>query len=130
MLSLDASGRYTRINHSIPQRDSHFSVPADQVRPWYEAMALFIRLANEQACTFKTCPGDVLVFDNLRMLHGRTGYADTDRNVRHIVGAFLDWDIAYSRWRLLRNASGHAQPHFVASPNYPQNFINLSGSST
>ncbi|KAH8407433.1 hypothetical protein KR222_001183, partial [Zaprionus bogoriensis] len=109
VINLDPAGRYTRINHSIPQRDSHFSVPVEQVRPWYEAMALFIRLANEQACSFKTCPGDVLVFDNLRLVHGRTGYDDTERNVRHIVGAFLDWDIAYSRWRCLRNALGVQQ---------------------
>ncbi|EDW01771.1 gamma-butyrobetaine dioxygenase [Drosophila grimshawi] len=107
VINLDANGRYVRINHSIPQRDSHFSVPADQVRPWYEAMAVFIRLANEQACTFKTAPGDVLTFDNLRMVHGRTGYDDTDHNVRHILGAFVDWDIAYSRWRVLKNALGH-----------------------
>lgn len=84
-------------------------MPVEQVRPWYEAMATFIRLANEQACSFKTCPGDVLVFDNLRMLHGRSGYDDTDRNVRHIVGAFLDWDIVYSRWRVLRHALGRGQ---------------------
>jgi len=70
-------------------------------------MAMFIRLANEQACTFKTTPGDVLTFDNVRMVHGRTGYDDTDRNVRHIVGAFVDWDIAYSRWRVLRRSLGY-----------------------
>ncbi|XP_064543284.1 gamma-butyrobetaine dioxygenase [Drosophila montana] len=107
VINLDAKGRYVRINHSIPQRDSHFTVPPEQVRPWYEAMAMFIRLANEEACTFKTTPGDILTFDNVRMVHGRTGYDDTDHNVRHIVGAFLDWDIAYSRWRVLRNALGH-----------------------
>ncbi|XP_022228597.2 gamma-butyrobetaine dioxygenase [Drosophila obscura] len=104
VINLDAEGRrYVRINHSIPQRDSHFSVPLDQVRPWYEAMALFVRLANEQACSFKTTPGDVLTFNNLRLVHGRTGYDDTDRNVRHLVGAFLDWDIVYSRLRVLRH---------------------------
>ncbi|BFG05304.1 gamma-butyrobetaine dioxygenase [Drosophila madeirensis] len=105
VINLDAEGRYVRINHSIPQRDSHFSVPLERVRPWYEAMALFVRLANEQACSFKTTPGDVLTFNNLRLVHGRTGYDDTDRNVRHIVGAFLDWDIVYSRLRVLRNAT-------------------------
>ncbi|XP_062130914.1 gamma-butyrobetaine dioxygenase [Drosophila sulfurigaster albostrigata] len=109
VINLDANGRYKRINHSIPQRDSHFSVAAGQVRPWYEAMALFIQLANAEACTFKTTPGDVLTFDNLRMVHGRTGYDDTDRNVRHIVGAFVDWDIAFSRWRVLRHAQGYCK---------------------
>eukprot|EP00099_Drosophila_melanogaster_P019551 NP_610868.1 uncharacterized protein Dmel_CG10814 [Drosophila melanogaster] len=104
VINLDAEGRCVRINHSIPQRDSHFSVPVEQVRPWYEAMATFVGLAHEHSCRFKTTPGDVLTFDNLRLVHGRTGYDDTDRNVRHILGAFVDWDIVYSRLRVLRNA--------------------------
>ncbi|XP_017145578.1 gamma-butyrobetaine dioxygenase [Drosophila miranda] len=108
VINLDAEGRYVRINHSIPQRDSHFTVPLEQVRPWYEAMALFVRLAHEQACSFKTTPGDVFTFNNLRLVHGRTGYDDTDRNVRHIVGAFIDWDIVYSRLRVLRNAKSNS----------------------
>ncbi|KAH8402458.1 hypothetical protein KR009_012043 [Drosophila setifemur] len=105
VINLDAEGRYVRINHSIPQRDSHFSVPLEQVRPWYEAMATFLRLAHEHSCSFKTSPGDVLTFNNLRLVHGRTGYDDTDRNVRHILGAFIDWDIVYSRLRVLRKAT-------------------------
>ncbi|XP_068147314.1 gamma-butyrobetaine dioxygenase [Drosophila tropicalis] len=104
VINLDADGRYVRINHSIPQRDSHFNVHPEQVRPWYEAMALFVRLAHEQAYEFKTKPGDVLTFNNLRLVHGRTGYADTEQNVRHIVGGFLDWDIVYSRWRILQRS--------------------------
>jgi len=99
-----------RINHSIPQRDSHFSVPLEQVRPWYEAMATFVGLAHEHSSGFKITPGDVLTFDNLRLVHGRTGYDDTDRNVRHILGAFVDWDIVYSRLRVLRRASSPDAP--------------------
>ncbi|EDW90625.1 gamma-butyrobetaine dioxygenase [Drosophila yakuba] len=114
VINLDAEGRCVRINHSIPQRDSHFSVPVEQVRPWYEAMATFVGLAHEHSCRFKTTPGDVLTFDNLRLVHGRTGYDDTDRNVRHILGAFVDWDIVYSRLRVLRSASATS-----SSPDAP-----------
>ncbi|XP_017051035.1 gamma-butyrobetaine dioxygenase [Drosophila ficusphila] len=110
VINLDAEGRCVRINHSIPQRDSHFSVPLEQVRPWYEAMARFVGMAQEHSCGFKTTPGDVLTFDNLRLVHGRTGYDDTDRNVRHILGAFVDWDIVYSRLRVLRHAASPGGP--------------------
>ena len=72
--------------------------------PWYRANAHFVRLANEQSVRFKTEPGDVLTFNNLRMLHGRTGYDDTENNVRHIVGGFVDWDIIYSKLRVLKKA--------------------------
>lgn len=100
--SLDKNGNYTRINHSIPQRDSHFSIPLEEVIPWYEAYAKFVRLACEDAHAFKTKAGDVLTFNNIRLLHGRTGYDDTEDNVRYIVGAYLDWDIIYSKLRVLK----------------------------
>ncbi|XP_030387176.1 gamma-butyrobetaine dioxygenase [Scaptodrosophila lebanonensis] len=109
VINLDADGNYARINHSVPQRDSHFSIPVQRVQPWYEANALFVRLAQEQAVSFKTTPGDVLTFNNLRMVHGRTGYDDTELNVRHIVGGFVDWDIAYSRLRVLQKQQQQQQ---------------------
>lgn len=101
---MDSEGNYTRIHHSIPQRDSHFSIDADQVHKWYEANALFVRMLYEHCISFKTEPGDVISFNNLRLLHGRTGYDDTEQNVRHIIGGFVDWDIIYSKMRVLKRA--------------------------
>ncbi|XP_067635159.1 gamma-butyrobetaine dioxygenase [Eurosta solidaginis] len=108
VICLDSDGNYTRINHSIPQRDSHFSVPLHAVLPWYQAYAKFVRLARRDAFAFKTKPGDVLTFNNIRLLHGRTGYDDTEHNVRYIVGAYLDWDIIYSRLRVLKTAQAES----------------------
>lgn len=102
---MDKEGNYTRINHSIPQRDSHFSVSLNEVIPWYEAYAKFVGLARQDAYAFKTKPGDVLTFNNIRLLHGREGYDDTEDNVRYIVGAYLDWDIIYSKLRVLKTAA-------------------------
>ncbi|XP_034118526.1 gamma-butyrobetaine dioxygenase [Drosophila albomicans] len=102
VICLDASGEYTRINHSVPQRDSHFNAPLEKVLPWYKAYARFVSMAQKDAHSFKTQPGDVLTFNNLRLLHGRTGYDDSEDNSRYIVGAYLDWDIIYSRLRVLK----------------------------
>ncbi|KAH8276093.1 hypothetical protein KR018_007420 [Drosophila ironensis] len=102
VICLDAQGRYTRINHSVPQRDSHFNVPLSEVQPWYDSYSKFVQLARADAHAFKTRPGDVLTFNNIRLLHGRTGYDDTEQNSRYIVGAYLDWDIIYSRLRVLK----------------------------
>ncbi|XP_053965695.1 gamma-butyrobetaine dioxygenase-like isoform X1 [Anastrepha ludens] len=102
VINLDENGKYARINHSVPRRDSHFSIDVDKVAPWYEANAIFVRMAYEQEVTFKTEPGDVLSFNNLRMLHGRTGYDDSEHNIRHILGFFVDWDIVYSKMRVLK----------------------------
>lgn len=105
MFSLDRDQNYSRINHSIPQRDSHFSVPLDEVIPWYEAYRRFVSLAHKDAYAFKTDPGDVLTFNNLRLLHGREGYDDSEDNVRFIVGAYIDWDIIHSQLRILKQRS-------------------------
>ncbi|KAM7343013.1 gamma-butyrobetaine dioxygenase-like [Cochliomyia hominivorax] len=102
VINVDKDGRYTRINHSVPQRDSQFTIDINKVVPWYRANALFVKMASEQTVNFKTEPGDVITFNNLRMLHGRTGYDDTEKNVRHIVGGFIDWDIIYSKIRVLK----------------------------
>nr|XP_016925230.1 gamma-butyrobetaine dioxygenase [Drosophila suzukii] len=106
VICLDAEGRYTRVNHSVPQRDSQFNVPLEEVLPWYESYARFVRLAIADSHAFKTRPGDVLTFNNIRLLHGRTGYDDSEQNPRYIVGAYLDWDIIYSRLRVLKKRLG------------------------
>ncbi|XP_011176989.1 gamma-butyrobetaine dioxygenase isoform X1 [Zeugodacus cucurbitae] len=101
-ICLDVDGRYHRINENSTKRDSHFTVPLEQVAPWYEAYDKFIELAYAEAVNFKTNPGDVFVFNNLRMLHGRTAYEDSPTNKRHLIGAYVDWDIIYSKIRIIR----------------------------
>lgn len=39
--STDSNGEFLRIDYSQQQRDTHFTVPLDQVIPWYEAHAAF-----------------------------------------------------------------------------------------
>lgn len=102
MRSLNSEGNYYRINHTIPQRDSQFSVEIEDVVPWYEAYSQFVKLAVKDAFKFKMKPGDILTFNNLRLFHGREGYDDNEENVRCIVGAYLDWDIIYSKLRVLK----------------------------
>lgn len=98
---MDHDGKIKRITNSIPQRDSYFTISAEQVEEWYEALFKFIQLSQEEAASFKTKPGDILAFSNLRVLHGRTGYVDQNGNIRNLVGAFIDWDEVYSRLRTL-----------------------------
>ncbi|XP_055644120.1 gamma-butyrobetaine dioxygenase-like [Toxorhynchites rutilus septentrionalis] len=102
VICIGRDGNLERINHSVPQRDSFFNVQLDRVEPWYRAMSRFVQLIHREAVAFKTAPGDILTFSNVRMVHGRTGYTDTDVNTRHIVGAYLDWDEIYSKLRVLK----------------------------
>ena len=99
---MDYEGNLERINHSIPQRDSFFTIPFEDITTWYEALAKFVELIHQEAVEFKTEEGTILCFDNIRLIHGRTVYTDTSDNYRYIVGAYLDWDEIYSKLRVLQ----------------------------
>ena len=49
--------------------------------------------------TFRLSPGDCLVFDNTRLLHARTGFADTGD--RHLQGCYADLDSFASQRKVL-----------------------------
>lgn len=101
VICLDSHGEISRINFSIPQRGSHFPGPLEKVVPWYKAHGLFFELNRRFAAKFKTKAGDILVFNNIRLLHGRNAYEDSGNNVRKLIGAYVDWDEIYSRLRCL-----------------------------
>lgn len=53
---------------------------------------------------FRVIPGDLVTFDNSRLLHGRKSYVSSPDRVRHLEGAYLDWDEVMSRLRILRRS--------------------------
>lgn len=61
---------------------------------WRRAIAHFAELvgAPEQGVTFKLRPGDCVIMDNTRILHGRTAFADGRTGARHLQGAYADRD--------------------------------------
>lgn len=100
----DRFGEIERINFSQPQRDSHFNVPLDKVKPWYEAMDKFTKaiLSSDYCVTYKMKEGEILTFDNIRLVHGRKKYEDSGNSIRHVIGGYLDWDEIWSRIRVLK----------------------------
>lgn len=102
IICLDKHKEIIRINFSIPQRGTYFPESIEKVKPWYEAHSLFFELNKKFAARFKTKAGDILVFDNIRLLHGRNSYEDKTGNVRKLIGAYVDWDEIYSRLRCLK----------------------------
>ena len=45
-------------------------------------------------------PGDLVVFNNRRVLHGRTKF-DPTTGERHLRGSYIDLDAFRDRWRVL-----------------------------
>ena len=52
-------------------------------------------------------PGQMLTFDNRRVLHGRTAF-DPNSGPRHLQGTYLDRDLVLSRLRVLERSGGRA----------------------
>ena len=44
----------------------------------------------------------MICFHNFRVLHGRTGFEVLADGVRHLRNGFLDWDVLYSRRRVVQ----------------------------
>jgi gamma-butyrobetaine dioxygenase len=46
--------------------------------------------------------GDLVMFDNVRLLHGRTSF-NPDEGLRHLQGCYIDIDGPRSIYRVLRS---------------------------
>lgn len=98
------SGAVVRVNNS-QLRNSYLDLPPEQVNPWYAALKLFNQTIDQQSIRNKLNSGEMLVMDNTRLLHGRTGY-NSALGERYMNQAYLDWDGALSRRRVLQEKLG------------------------
>ncbi|XP_069969453.1 gamma-butyrobetaine dioxygenase isoform X2 [Penaeus vannamei] len=108
MISVKANGEIKTVNMSTFGRDSHFGISPKEAIGWYDAYLTFCDLLYrpENHFTFKLVPGEILIMDNLRILHGRTAYEDTVEGERRLEGGFWDWDMMRSRRRGLQKRLG------------------------
>ena len=86
-------------NRSIAPR----CLPADELQAFYKAYRRFALLLREPRfqVRMKLADGDLVVFDNQRTLHGRTGFTSA-RFPRHLQGCYLTRDSVFSRLGILR----------------------------
>ena len=97
-LDYDGKLRHIRFNFGI------FAVqalPAEQQSSLYVAYRKFAEMLQspEFVIRFRLEPGEVLVIDNWRVLHGRGGF-DPSTGKRHLQGTYVDRDELFSRWRV------------------------------
>jgi alpha-ketoglutarate-dependent taurine dioxygenase len=81
-----------------------FDLPPEQVEPYYAAYRRFVGLLESPAyqVRFKLEPGDLFMVDNLRVLHGRTGFSAAGQ--RHLQGCYADRDSLRSRLAVLNRS--------------------------
>jgi gamma-butyrobetaine dioxygenase len=101
-IELDVDGRVRAI-HFSPRLDFVPLLPPDALTAYYRARRLFDHLlrASEFEVRFLLASGDLCMFDNCRLLHGRTGF-DPAEGLRHLEGCYIDIDGPRSLHRVLR----------------------------
>jgi gamma-butyrobetaine dioxygenase len=74
----------------------------------YESLRVFATMARDPRfqLVYPFKPGDLVGFDNRRILHGRDAFESAGS--RHLRGCYADHDDFYSRLRVLRRSHVHA----------------------
>lgn len=104
VIDVNEAGTVTRINLNNATRDSVLDLPLDQVQPFYRALRSLEDMMNrpENMVTLRMEPGDIMTFDNWRLLHARGAFVSRPERPRYLEGCYLDWDEVMSRLRILR----------------------------
>ena len=110
LIEVDATGRLQAI-HFSPRLDFVPLGPPQVLTRYYKARRALDHLLRspEFEIRFKLDTGELLIMDNQRLLHGRTGF-DPGEGLRHLQGCYIDIDGPRSLYRVLRRrlSSGEA----------------------
>lgn len=109
-IELDVTGALKAI-HFSPRLDFVPLFAPDVLDAYFRARRQLDQClrAAEFEIRFLLRPGDLVMFDNCRLLHGRTGF-DPSQGLRHLQGCYIDIDGPRSLWRVLRRRLGSETP--------------------
>ena len=102
LIACDPDGRFAAIHYS-PRLDFVPLLPPDELTAFYRARRMLDRMLRSDRFVlgFRLDDGDLVMFDNRRLLHGRTGF-DPSEGLRHLQGCYIDIDAPRSLYRVLR----------------------------
>jgi len=106
MLELDTQGQFRAIYYN-DRWIAPLPLKGPRLKKFYAAYGQLARLLNEGARSVvcRLQPGDLVLFDNTRVLHGRTTSAS---GARHLQACYVDADGLYSSLAVLsRSRSSH-----------------------
>lgn len=105
MLTLRRDGTLAQIRLST-RLDFPPAVDAETLDLFYRARRRLSQLATDAAyeLTFRLRPGDCLMMDNHRTLHGRAAFAED--GARFLQGCYIDHDGPESKYRVLKKRHG------------------------
>ena len=102
LIELDQQGDYRQIRFNT-RLDYVPPLEKKQLDIYYKARKKISGLYNSKKfrIEFKLMPGDIMMMDNHRLLHGRTAY-DADEGKRFLQGCYIDHDSSEGKLRHLK----------------------------
>ncbi len=102
MIKLDENGKFSQVRFS-PRLDFVPLMETKKLDLYYKARKKISELYNSEKnkIQFKLFPGDLLMMDNYRLLHGRTNY-DTNEGNRFLQGCYIDYDSTEGKLKHLK----------------------------
>lgn len=103
-ITLDGSGRVVEVRAGNWLRAPLTSVPFERVEEAYAAYRWFLTLSYDERfqVRFRLDAGDLMAFDNRRILHARAAFDGAGR--RHLRGCYSEREELTSRLRLLERS--------------------------
>ena len=102
MIQLDTNADFKQVRFS-PRLDFVPLIDKEKLEIFYSARNKLSELYNSDKyrIEFKLSPGDLLMMDNYRLLHGRTSY-DTNEGSRFLQGCYIDYDSTEGKLKHLK----------------------------
>ena len=102
MIKLDENGEFKQVRFS-PRLDFVLLIDKEKLELYYSARKKISELynSNKYRIEFKLSPGDLLMMDNYRLLHGRTSY-DANEGNRFLQGCYIDYDSTEGKLKHLK----------------------------
>ncbi len=102
MIQLEGNGDFKQVRFS-PRLDFVPLMDKEKLDIYYAARKKISELYNSEEfrIEFKLLPGDLLMMDNHRLLHGRTAY-DANEGKRFLQGCYIDYDSTEGKLKHLK----------------------------
>eukprot|EP01128_Nolandella_sp_AFSM9_P010280 TRINITY_DN7072_c0_g1_i1.p1 TRINITY_DN7072_c0_g1~~TRINITY_DN7072_c0_g1_i1.p1 ORF type:complete len:386 (+),score=56.03 TRINITY_DN7072_c0_g1_i1:255-1412(+) len=113
IIDVDSQGQILALHYSPPW-EGPLRIPSDMVTEYYRAYKSFQELMFDPKylIEFRMNEGDLVAWNNRRVLHGRRGVGDNGG--RHVQGCYIDSDEFSNRWRYLKRKLDPESPKSMA----------------
>jgi gamma-butyrobetaine hydroxylase len=102
MIEINDNNEIIKVRYNNRSIDT-IKLPPEKIQPFYLAYRHWSEVIerDELKIEFQLLPGEILMFDNTRVMHARTAFSKNGK--RHLQGAYTDLDGLYSLLNILEN---------------------------